>query len=116
MNNTTVSGTPPPGWQAGARLVLIAFPQRVQAALLELNTDEARASATAFTRQMGAIAAASGVPYIDGLELISSEPHPSRPFYPVDGHLNVPSQRVVGEKLAKALEKLGIVSGDAQCR
>jgi len=101
--------------QAGARLVLVAFPQRVQAALLELKTDETRASATAFTKQMGAIAKASGVPYIDGLELISSEPHPSRLFYPVDGHLNVPSQRLVAEKLAKTLEKLGIVTGD-QCR
>jgi hypothetical protein len=101
--------------QAGAQLVLVAFPQRVQAALLEFKTDETRASATAFTRQMGAIAKASGVPYVDGLELISGEPHPSRLFYPVDGHLNVPSQRLVAEKLAKALEKLGIATGD-RCR
>ncbi|HEY4167673.1 MAG TPA: SGNH/GDSL hydrolase family protein [Reyranella sp.] len=127
--------TPPPGWQkrydnarlilgemaektrqAGSQLVLVAFPQRVQAALLEFNTDEARASATAFTRQMRAIAAASGVPYIDGLELIASEPHPSRLFYPVDGHLNVPSQRLVGEKLAAALKNVGIASGGDLCR
>jgi hypothetical protein len=126
--------TPSPGWQkryddarlvlgemaaktrqAGSRLVLVAFPQRVQAALLEFKTDETRASAYAFSRQMGAIAAATGVPFVDGLELIANEPHPSRLFYPVDGHLKVPSQRLVAEKLAKALEKLGVATGD-QCR
>jgi len=126
--------TPPPGWQkryddarlvlgemadktrqSGARLVLVALPQRVQAALLEFKTDETRASAFAFSRQMAEVAKASGVPFIDGLELIANEPHPSRLFYAVDGHFNVPSQRVVGEKLAKALEKLGIATGD-QCR
>jgi len=93
----------------GAKLVVIAIPQRIQALLLSESDRYPELDARSLSRHLARICLSLGIPYIDFLESLATIEHPTSLYFPVDGHLTIEGQERLGHYVAEQLLKLRVL-------
>ncbi len=93
---------------AGTTLVVVFIPQRIQAVLLE-QKPPADLNPRTLGRRLHAICDTLGIPFIDFTEALETHPAPADLYFPVDGHLTVEGQRLLGRHLASSLLARGLI-------
>lgn len=89
-------------------LIVMAIPERSQAALFSLKNPPAGVDAFAFERRISQIAGAEGAYSVDAFSDFSREPHPEKMFYVVDTHLSPGGNVVITRALTRGLFKIPI--------
>ena len=92
--------------QLGARgvpLVVIALPNRIQAAMISHHLTVPGTDPYAFSRELQAVGARAGVRVVDTFERIAAQPHGERLFYAVDGHPTGEAHAIVADLLERSL-------------
>jgi hypothetical protein len=99
---------------AGIPLILAYVPERAQAALLSAHQAPPGVDPYAFPRQIGDIARAHGIRFVDLSPTMSRMQDAADLYYPVDGHLAGRGDEVLADALARQLRET--VPTLAECR
>lgn len=90
--------------EAGIALMVVFIPQRIQAVLLEQPAPGVR-DPRSLARRLGEECARRGIRFIDFSDALARHPAPGRLYFPVDGHLTIEGQRLLGAFLADSLRR-----------
>ncbi|HET6236706.1 MAG TPA: SGNH/GDSL hydrolase family protein [Acetobacteraceae bacterium] len=99
---------------AGIPLILAYVPERAQAALLSAHQSPPGVDPYAFPRQIGDIARAHGIRFVDLSPTMSRMQDAANLYYPVDGHLAGQGDKLLADALAQKLRDT--VPALAECR
>ena len=91
--------------RAGIPFLVIGIPERAQVLMLQKSHLPRGVDPSAFTRELGRVAARHGILYLDGLDSLRRVPDPESLFYVVDGHPTPAAHRILGQAAAELLAR-----------
>jgi hypothetical protein len=100
----------------GVPLLLVAIPNRIQAALISDRTTLPGVDPWAFTRELQAIGQRTGVRVADTFPRFAARPHAEQLFYAVDGHPTGEANALIGDAVEQALLEAPPVPAFRGCR
>jgi hypothetical protein len=97
----------------GVPLVLLPVPNRIEAALISDRVTLPDVDPWAFSSQLQAIGARTGVRVVDVFARFAARPHAERLFYAVDGHPTGDANALLADVLVRTLKTVPAFSGCA---
>jgi lysophospholipase L1-like esterase len=95
----------------GVPLVIVPVPNRIEAALVSDRVTLPRVDPMAFSRELHAIGARTGVPVADVFPRFAAHLHAERLFYAVDGHPSGDANALIAAALQQTLTTVPAFSG-----
>lgn len=94
--------------RAGAELIVLFIPQRIQAAMISVGNLDNRIDPSALARRLHN-SLSPAIRFIDFLEALRTHPHPSALYFPVDGHLTKEGHTLLAKTLSSYLINSGLL-------